>query len=47
MKKQEHEMTRKEKEEFLKKLLLVSHVSIGVKRREQDETSKSTKRERN
>ena len=46
MPKKEHEMTNKERKEFLKKLLLVSEVSIGVRRREKDETSKSAKRSR-
>ena len=40
-------MTKIEQEEFLKKLLLVSEVRVGVKRRNEFETSESAERDGN
>ena len=40
-------MTKIEQEEFLKKLLLVSEVRVGVKRRNEYETSESAERDGN
>ena len=39
-------MTRKQQEEFLKKLLLVSEVRVGVKWRNDYEASEGTERDR-
>ena len=40
-------MTKIEQEEFLKKLLLVSEVRVGAKRRNEYETSESAERDGN